>query len=301
MSKCIVTGGAGFIGSHIVDKLIELGHQVLVVDNLSLGKKENINDKAEFHNVDIRNFEELKPLFEGVDAVFHLAAEPRVSVSVEKPLETNEINVTGTLNVLELSRLSRVKKVIFSSSCAIYGDCEIMPIKENVEKTPKSPYGLHKLMGEQYLKLYSDLFGLSTVSLRYFNVYGPRKSADGGYPMVIPIFLKQKKEGKKLTVEGTGENTRDYVFVSDVVEANLKAWMSDVKNGESINIGFGRQTSVNEVADLIGGEKEYREPRVGDMLCAEADISKAKQLLGWEPKVSFEDGMKELKKYWGVE
>lgn len=300
MAKCIVTGGAGFIGSHIADKLIELGNEVLVIDNLSLGKKEFVNSKAEFHQVDIRNLEEIKELFAGAEVVFHLAAEPRLPISIEKPVETHEINVTGTLNVLEASRLAGVKKVIFSSSCAVYGDCAVMPIKENFITEPKSPYGLHKLMGEQYMKLYSELFNLSTVCLRYFNVYGPRKLAEGGYPMVIPIFLKQLSEGNKLTVVGTGENTRDYVHVSDVANANVKAWQSNVSSGDSINIGFGKQTSVNEIAEHIGGEKEHLEPRPGEMCRAQADNTKAKELLGWEPTVKFEEGIAELKKEMGL-
>ncbi|MCF6276341.1 MAG: NAD-dependent epimerase/dehydratase family protein [Candidatus Magasanikbacteria bacterium] len=300
MSKCIVTGGAGFIGSHITDKLIELGNEVLVIDNLSLGKKEFVNSKAEFHQVDIRNFEEIKNLFEGVGVVFHLAAEPRLPISIEKPIETNDINVSGTLNILEASRLAGVKKVVFSSSCAVYGDCAVMPITENYHKNPKSPYGLHKLIGEQYMKLYSELFDLPTVCLRYFNVYGPRKLADGGYPMVIPVFLKQIAEGKKMTVIGTGENTRDYVHVNDVADANVKAWESEVVNGESINIGFGEQTSVNKIAEHIGGEKEYLEPRIGEMCRAQANIEKAKELLNWEPAVKFEEGIAGLKKEMGL-
>jgi UDP-glucose 4-epimerase len=296
MSKCIVTGGAGFIGSHLVDKLIELGNEVIVIDNLSLGKKEFVNEKAEFYKVDIRNFDDIKDLFQDAEAVFHLAAEPRLPISIEKPIETHKINVTGTLNVLEASRLAGVKKVVFSSSCAVYDDCSVMPITEDADKKPKSPYGLHKLMGEQYMRLYSELFNIATVCLRYFNVYGPRKLAEGGYPMVIPIFLKQLKEGKKMTVVGTGENTRDYVHVKDVVTANIKAWQSGVTGGEAINLGFGKQTSVNEIAELMGGEKEHIEPRLGEMCCAQANIEKAKKLLDWEPTISLEEGVAELKK-----
>jgi len=300
MSKCVVTGGAGFIGSHIVDKLIELKNEVVVIDNLSLGKKEFVNPQAKFFESDIRDFEKLKPLFEGADVVFHLAAEPRLPVSIEQPIETHEINVTGTLNVLEAARQAGVEKVVFSSSCAAYGDCTIMPIKEDIGKNPKSPYGLHKLIGEQYMRLYAELFNLSTVCLRYFNVYGPRKLAEGGYPMVIPVFLKQMSEGKNLTVVGTGKNTRDYVHVTDVVTANIKAWQSDVKDGQVVNIGFGKQTSVNEIAELVGGKKEYVAERPGEMCCAEADITRAKELLGWEPTILLEDGVGELKKGVGV-
>jgi len=299
MAKVLVTGGAGFIGSHIVDKLIEQKNEVIIIDDLSLGKQEFINPAASFHKLDIRNFSSIKSLFAGCEVVFHLAADPRLPLSIENPLLTHEINVTGTLNVLEAARLAGVKKVVFSSSCAIYGD-QTLPIKESGLPQPKSPYGLHKLIGEKYMKLYADLFGLETVSLRYFNVFGPRKTADGGYPMVIPIFLKQKKEGQKLTIVGDGEQTRDYIYVQDVVRANLAAWMSGVKNGEAINIGSGRQTSVNQIAELIGGEKENTAPRSGEMRFIEADITLAKELLGWEPAIKLEEAIIQLKKDWDV-
>src|SRR3989339_720931 len=253
MSKLVVTGGAGFIGSHVVDRLIELGHQVVVIDNLLLGKKSFVNKKAKFVKADIRDFGKLKKYFSGAEAVFHLAADPRLPISIEDPITTHEINVTGTINVLEAARKCGVTKVIFSSSCAVYADTDILPINENAITIPLSPYGLHKLIGEQYCRLYSSLFGLETVCLRYFNVFGPRKLATGSYPMVIPIFLRQRTEGKKLTIVGDGLQTRDYVQVSDVVNANILAWKSAIKNGEAINIGSGKQVSVNEIAEIIGG------------------------------------------------
>lgn len=293
MSKVLVTGGAGFIGSHVADKLVEMGHEVIIIDNLSLGKKENINPKAKFYQIDIRDLAVIKEYFSNVEAVFHLAAEPRLPLSIEDPVTTHEINVTGTLNVLEAARQAGVKKVIFSSSCAVYGD-QKLPIKETALPQPKSPYGLHKLIGEQYMRLYAALFGVATVCLRYFNVYGPRKTVEGGYPMVIPIFLKQRAEGQKLTIVGDGKQTRDYVQVSDVVVANIAAWQSKVEKGETINIGSGRQISVNQIADIIGGEKTNLPPRPGEMRFIEADISLAKEKLGWKPQVKFEDGLKEL-------
>ena len=300
MSKLIVTGGAGFIGSHLTDKLIELGHEVVVVDNLLLGKRSFVNKKAKFCKVDIRDLKKLKKLFVGAEAVFHLAADPRLPVSIEDPVTTHEINVTGTLNVLTAAKDCKVKKVIFSSSCAIYGDQEL-PIKETSLPNPLSPYGLHKLMGEEYCRLFFSLFGLETVCLRYFNVFGPRKLATGSYPMVIPIFLQQKKDNKKLTVVGDGEQTRDYVYVSDVVEANIKAWQSNIKNGEAVNVGSGVQTSVNLIAKLLGGETESLPERSGEMRYIEADNTKARNLLKWEPKVKLEDGINILKKEWGIE
>lgn len=301
MATCIVTGGAGFIGSHLTDKLIADGHTVRVVDNLLLGKREFVNDAAEFHEVDIRDAQALQPIFDGADAVFHLAADPRLQVSIEQPLETHEVNVTGTLNVLEAARLAQVKKFVFTSTCALYNEAAPLPVSELASVLPKSPYGLHKLMGEQYTKLYSDLYGLSTVSLRYFNVYGPRKTADGGYPMVIPIFLKQRQDDEPMTVVGDGEATRDYVHISDIVRANILAWESDVSNGDIFNIGVGRQTSVNDIASLIGGKTITLPPRIGELRFLEANNAKAKEVLGWEPTVVFEDGLEALKKDWGVE
>jgi len=301
MAKCIVTGGAGFIGSHVVDKLIALGHQVVVIDNLLLGNKDFVNPQAEFHQVDIRDKEKLTELFVGAVVIFHLAADPRLPTSIEDPITTHEINVTGTINVLQAAVEAKVKKVVFSSSCASYGDVSI-PIKEEYQGqvNPPSPYGLHKLIGELYCRLYSQLFSLETVCLRYFNVFGPRKTAGGSYPMVIPTFLKQKSEKKPLTIVGDGEQTRDYVYVSDVVEANLKAWHSDVKKGEGINIGSGQQVSVNEIAKIIGGATSQGPERKGEMRFIQADNTKAKQLLGWEPTVSLEEGIGQLKKEWNL-
>ncbi len=292
--KYIVTGGAGFIGSHLVDKLIDLGHEVIVVDNLMLGKKEFVNKKAVFKKVDIRNYKKLKKAFDGAEAVFHLAADPRLQTSIEDPISTHDINVTGTLNVLLAAKESNVKKVVFSSSCATYGDLPL-PIKEESKQEPLSPYGLHKKMGEEYCRLFSELYNLETVCLRYFNVFGPRKTAGGSYPMVIPIFLKQKSEGKELTIVGDGEQTRDYVYVSDVVDANIKAWQSDIKNGECINIGMGKQISVNEIANLIGGKTTNIPERPGEMRAIQADNTKARELLGWEPTVTLEEGIGRLK------
>ncbi len=295
MSKIIVTGGAGFIGSHLTDKLIELGHNVVVIDSLMLGKKEFINKKAKFVKADIRDYKIIAKYFKGVDVVFHLAADPRLPVSIEDPITTHEINVTGTLNVLEAARCAKVKKVIFSSSCAAYGE-QTVPIKEDAKMSPLSPYGLHKLMGEQYCRLYSSLFGVETVCLRYFNVFGPRKLATGSYPMVIPIFLDQKKNGKLLTIVGDGTSTRDYVHVQDVVKANILAWESSVGDGLSINIGSGKQSSVNKIADLIGGDRKNIPERKGEMKKIQANIIRAKKLLNWEPKITLQEGLKELKK-----
>jgi len=299
MSKVIVTGGAGFIGSHLTDRLIALGNEVLVVDNLMLGKREFVNKRAKFYEVDIRDLEKLKKIFKGAEAVFHLAADPRLQVSIEDPATTHEINVTGTLNVLIAAKENKVKKVIFSSSCAVYGE-QPLPIKEEYVPEPLSPYGLHKLMGEEYCRLFHKLYGLESVCLRYFNVFGPRKLPTGSYPMVIPIFLDQRKKGKKLTIVGTGEDTRDYVQVQDVASANIAAWQSAVSDGRPINIGSGRQVSVLEIAKLIGGQTINLPPRPGEMRQIQADNSLAKKLIGWTPTLDLEKGVEDLKEEWGI-
>lgn len=299
MARCLVTGGAGFVGSHLTDTLISEGHDVLVIDNLILGKKEFVNEHATFHEIDIRNVEAMNALFQGVDVVFHLAADPRLPLSIEDPKETHDVNVTGTLNVLDAARQTGVKKVVFTSTAAVYGD-EELPISEAMVPRPKSPYGMHKHMGEQYARLFHDLYGLNTVCLRYFNVYGPRKLANGGYPMVIPVFMEQRKNGQPLTITGDGGQTRDYVHVSDVVRANILAWKSDVKNGDVMNIANGVQTSVNEIAALIGGETTHIPARRGEVRFMQADVSKAKELLGWEPTVELADGIAALKEDWGL-
>lgn len=300
MSKVLVTGGAGFIGSHVVDQLIADGHTVVVLDSLLLGRKEFVHEQAEFHQGSVTDKEMVVDLCKGVEVVFHLAADPRLPLSIEDPIGTHEINVTGTLNVLEAARLNSVKKVVFTSSAAAYGDHDTMPLQEDVQMHPKSPYGLHKLMGEYYVRLYHDLFDLETVTLRYFNVFGPRKTTDGGYPMVIPIFLEQRAKGKEMTIVGDGKATRDYVHVTDVVRANMAAWHSDVVDGIPINICSGVQTSVNEIAELIGGPTTNVPERKGEMRYIEGDNTRAKQLLDWEPMVSLEDGLEELKKLAGL-
>lgn len=300
MEKIIVTGGAGFIGSHIADALINEGYEVHIIDNLCAGKKENVNPKAILHIVDIRDKEQLMPIFKDAKYVFHEAALPRVQYSIENPIETHEINVTGLLNVLEASRLNNVNRVIFASSSAIYGDPDTLPTIESMEAKPLSPYGAHKYIGEVYLKLYAQIYGLQTVCLRYFNVYGTRFDPDGAYPLVIGYFLKLFKQKKPLTITGDGNQTRDFTHVSDVVKANLLAMKSDkVGKGEVINIGGGQRYKINYIAKLIGGEVEYIPPRI-EPHDTEADISKAKELLGWEPSVKIEDGILELKNLYNI-
>lgn len=302
MAKVLVTGGAGFIGSHLVDRLITDGHEVIVLDNLSTGKKENLNPAAKFIECDISSYETIAPAFAGAEAVFHTAALARIQPSILNPLPTNAANITGTLNVLWASHEAGVKKVIYSASSSAYGDHppEDYPLKETAETHPTSPYALSKLVGEQYCQLFSKLYNLPTVILRYFNVYGRRQITEGAYATVIGIFLKQRKEGKPMTlVEDADIKRRDYTHVSDVVEANTLAWKKDVGSGEIFNIGVGKHYSVTEVAALIGGPTVRIPKRLGEYLLTVADNSKAKKLFGWQPTISLEQGIAELKKLQG--
>jgi UDP-glucose 4-epimerase len=295
MAKIIVTGGAGFIGSNLTDKLIEKNHEVLVIDNLSGGKREHVHPKAVLHEVDITDLDTIKPLFAGVDYVFHLAALPRVQFSIEYPKETNDANVLGTFNVLLSAKEAGVKKVIYSASSSAYGDQDEMPLHEGMSANPKSPYGLQKYIGEMYCKVFSDVFGLPTVCLRYFNVYGPRQSEEGDYALVIAKFLKQKREGKSLTITGDGEQTRDFTSVHDVVRANILAMEKEIVGGEIFNIGAGNNHSVKKVAEFVGGEVQYLPARFEPRHTL-ADNKKAKKHLDWTPEVYLEEGIAELKK-----
>jgi len=300
MKKAVVTGGAGFIGSHIVDVLVERDYEVHVIDDLSAGKKEQVNRKAILHVVDIRDLESIKPIISGAMYVFHTAALPRVQFSIEHPKETNEVNVGGMVNVLIASKEGNVKKVIYSASSSVYGDQEKLPLSEDLPANPKSPYGLQKYIGELYAKMWSEVYGLPTVSLRYFNVYGPRLDPEGDYALVIGKFLVQKKERKPLTITGDGEQTRDFTHVQDVVRANMCAAESNnVGKGEVLNIGAGNNVSINTLAKLIGGEVEHIAPRV-EPKHTKADTTRAKKLLSWQPEISFEKGIAELKELFGA-
>lgn len=294
MEKVLVTGGAGFIGGHLVDRLVTEGYDVHIIDDLSASKRENMNAKATLHVVDIRNADDLTSLFKETRYVFHLAALPRVQYSIENPQYTNEVNLTGTLNVLVAARNAGVERVIFSASSAAYGDQKTSPFTEDMIPRPKSPYGLQKLMGEQYCAFFSSYYGLPTVSLRYFNVYGSRMNPEGAYPLVIGHFLKLKHEGKPLTITGDGTQTRDFVHVNDVIQANLLAATAPtVGNGEVINIGGNSNISINRIAELIGGPVVHIPARLEphDTL---ADITKAYAVLGWRPQVTIEDGIRDL-------
>lgn len=296
MSNFLVTGGAGFIGSNFVKKAIDLGHDVLILDNLSTGSRENIDCRAKFYETDLCDYEKMKQYFDGIDYVFHFAALPRVPLSVEKPRETNRNNVESTINVLLAGRDAKVKRVIYSASSSAYGNQAQMPLQENMPVNPLNPYGVQKYVGELYVRNFYELFGLEGVSLRYFNVYGPRMAFEGAYTTVIASFIKLKKQGKPLTIFGDGTITRDFTHVNDVVDANLKTAFSEkVGKGEIINIGAGANHGINKIAELIGGERVYLEPRKGDPQDTLADTKKAKELLDWEPKINLDEGIAKLK------
>lgn len=301
--KVTVIGGAGFIGSNLVDELIDKGYDVTVIDNLSTGNLSNVNVLATFINLDISdsaNIERLTNLLNGNTYVFHLAALARVQPSIKDPILFNQHNVNGTLNVLFAAHNAGVKRVIYSASSSAYGNSNKMPLTEDMPTNPLSPYGLQKLIGEEYAKMFSIVYGLETVCLRYFNVYGERQSLNGQYCLVMGIFARQMLDGKKLTITNDGKQKRDFTYVKDVVNANILAATSNkVGNGESINIGNGNNTSINELANMFGGEIEY----IGSVLEPNetlACITKAKELLDWEPKGNLKEWVKKYKQYLNI-
>ncbi len=302
MATYLVTGGAGFIGTNIIKQLLADGHTVRSVDNYVAGKKEErLQDAAEYMEGDIRNMDDCLKACEGVDGVFHLAAVPRVPYSVEHPWETNDNNLTGTLNLLEACKQQGVKRLVFSTSSSVYGSDEAIKLTEDMPKRPKSPYALQKLAGQEYCRLYSELYGLETVSLCYFNIYGPYMDPNGAYALVIGKFLQQLKDGKPMTICGDGEYYRDYTHVADVVSANILAMTKDtVGKGEMLNIGNDNPKSVNELVEMIGGPSENIDPRAGDPRFAQADNTRARTMLGWEPTVNIGDGIEQMKKEYGL-
>lgn len=298
--KVIVTGGAGFIGSHLADALLERDFEVHSIDVKTQEGISYVNPAVKYHRVDIRDYDSLLSIFRGAKYVFHTAALPRVQPSIQDPRTTHDVNVNGTLNALLAAREAGVKRVIYSSSSSVYGNQETLPLREDMEPRPLSPYGLQKYIGELKCRLFSQIYGLETVSLRYFNVYGPRAPTEGDYALVIGRFIEQRRKGEPLTIVPDGTQSRDFTHVRDVVSANLLAAESDkVGRGEVINIGGGRNWSVNEVADLIGGPRIFIEPRLEPKHTL-ADITKAREFLGWEPEISFENGIRELKQQYGL-
>ena len=308
-SRILVTGGAGFIGSHIVDRLLTDDFEVTVIDNLSTGLLENVahhQDRKDFHFVrgDIRNPNLVKKTMRDVDAVFHEAALTNVTDSVNNPLLTNEVNVTGTLNLLKASIDSDVKRFIYASSAAVYGKTRTLPHPEDLTPQPISPYGVSKLAAENYVKVFYEVYGLETVCLRYFNVYGPRQTY-GPYSGVITIFINQFLGNQPPIIYGDGEQTRDFVNIQDIVDASMLALVEKQAVGEVFNIATGLATTVNQLAKALQKimsktnlKPIYKKPRTGDIRHSYADVSKARRLLGYEPKFSLNDGLSKLVKWY---
>jgi UDP-glucose 4-epimerase len=292
-TSVLITGGAGFIGSHLMDALIEKGNNIIVLDNFSTGRPQNLkhlSDKIQLIECDISKSGEWQNKFKNVEKVFHLAALADIVPSIENPDSYYQSNVNGTFNVLEACRNYNVKKIVYSASSSCYGIPDEYPTKETAEIRPQYPYALTKNLGEQLIMHWCQLYKLPAVSLRFFNVYGPRSRTSGTYGAVFGVFLAQKLADKPFTVVGDGTQTRDFTFVSDVVEAIIAAADSDV-SGEVINIGSDNTYSVNRLVELLGGDVVHIPKRPGEPECTWADTTKAKKLLDWQPKVSLEKGV----------
>jgi len=297
--KVLVTGGAGFIGSHLADLLIETGHKVVVIDNLSNGRLNNINHLLDnknfkFHELDIINLDEIKPIFKNVDWVFHMAGMADIVPSIESPKKYYDCNVTGTFNVLEASREAGIKKIVYAASSSSYGIPDNYPTAETADIRPQYPYALTKYMGEELVIHWSQTYKIPAVSLRLFNVYGPRSRTTGAYGAVFGVFLSQKIHNKPFTVVGDGTQTRDFTYVTDVAKAFLKA-VEVQATGIALNVGSDSHYSVNRLVELLGGgELTYVPKRPGEPDCTYADTAKIHEVLGWQAEVSFEDGVAEM-------
>lgn len=294
--KAVVTGGAGFIGSHMVDLLVRENFNVTVIDNLANGRLENIahhKDNVKFVHADIGDYEtDLSPYFEEVDYVFHYAALADIVPSINNPLKYHKANVDGTINVLQAAKTStKLKKFVYAASSSCYGIPDIYPTPETSAIAPEYPYAHTKRVGEEYALHWGQIYNMPVISMRFFNVYGPRHRTSGTYGAVFGVFLAQLLNNKPLTVVGDGEQTRDFTFVTDVVDACFTAATSKLTN-EILNVGSDNTYSVNYLVELLGGEKVHIPKRPGEPDCTYADISKIKTLLGWTPKVTFEDGVK---------
>lgn len=301
MSTYLVTGGAGFIGSNIIDELVRRGQTVRALDNLATGHIENlaaVRQKIQWHEADIRDLEGIRPDFEGVDYVIHLAAIPSVPRSVADPLTSNSVNIDGTLKVLLAARDAKVKRVVFAASSAAYGDHPALPRVESQEPCPLSPYALTKLTGEYYCKIFTQVYGLEAVALRYFNIFGPRQSPDSPYSGVLSLFISAYMERKTPTIFGDGEQSRDFTFIENTVDATIRACTAPDAPGKVINVGTGERHTLNETIKILNNifstqiTPLYDAPRTGDVPHSHADISRARKVLGYEPKVRFEEGLK---------
>lgn len=293
--RCLVTGGAGFIGSHLVDCLLSAGHEVTVLDNFCTGRIQNLvqhkgDPRLTILEKDVSDFLSIKDYFVGVEWVFHLAARADIVPSIVSPIDYHNSNVDGTVAVLEASRRAGVKRFLYTASSSCYGIPDTYPTPETAPMRPQYPYALTKYLGEECALHWAQVYKLPAVSLRLFNVYGPRSRTSGTYGAVFGVFLAQKLNGKPFTVVGNGTQTRDFTYVGDVVEAFVTAANSNI-TGISLNVGSGNTYSVNRLVELLGGDVVHIPERPGEPRCTQADISKVKRLLGWKPTVSFEDGV----------
>jgi nucleoside-diphosphate-sugar epimerase len=301
-AEFLVTGGAGFIGSNIVGRLVSNGKKVRVLDNFSTGLRENLaayNGKLEVLEGDLRNERDVADAVKGVRCILHLGALPSVSRSINDPQSTHDVNVSGTLNLLLRAKEAGVDRLVFSSSSSVYGDTPVLPKREDMLPSPKSPYALSKLAGEHYCRLFYELYGFKTYALRYFNVFGPRQSPKSQYAAVIPLFVDALRRGEKITIYGDGEQTRDFTFIEDVVSANLACCDApESAAGDVYNVAHGFRISVNKLAEqleeLVGAKpgRNYEPARPGDVRDSQADSSKAQKKLSWKPVYPFEDGLK---------
>ena len=301
MATYLVTGGAGFIGSHVVHELVRRGEVVRVLDNLSTGRIANIADvcrRITLYETDICDLGAISPLFAGVHYVIHLAALPSVARSIADPLTANAVNITGTLNVLLAARDAGVQRLVFAASAAAYGDNPTMPRVESLTPNPLSPYALTKLAGECYCQIFTRIYALETVALRYFNIFGPRQNPDSPYTGVLSKFVAAYQRGDTPVIFGDGEQSRDFTYVDNVVDATLKACTAPAAAGKVINVGVGRSSTLNQTIALLNGifgrqvRPKYDPPRKGDALHSLADISLARQALGYAPRVGFEEGLR---------
>jgi UDP-glucose 4-epimerase len=301
--RALVTGGAGFIGSHIAQRLVSAGHEVVVLDNFSSGSRTNIAAIGKDVRVvegDVRHLDTLEACAAGCEVIFHEAAIVSVPFSVENPQESHDVNIQGTLNVLQAARKARARRVVFASSAAVYGEEPTLPKTEAMRPEPISPYGVEKLTGEHYLATWSKLFGVETVALRYFNVFGPRQDPKSAYSGVISIFVDRILGGRSITFFGDGAQSRDFVYVANVVEANISAATREGISGRVFNVACGKRTSLTELATLIEGaagrtvERVFVESRPGDIKDSVADIARARAELGYAPAVSVEEGLQKL-------
>jgi len=310
MTSYLVTGGAGFIGSNLVDELLRREHRVGVLDNLSTGRPENlaaVRERIDFFNADICNLETIRPCFAGVDYVIHLAALPSVPRSVADPLSANRVNIEGTLNVLLAAREAGVKRVVFAASSAAYGDNPILPRVESHEPRPLSPYALTKVAGEYYCQIFTRLYGVEAVALRYFNIFGPRQDPHSQYTGVLSKFITAYIKGTTPIIFGDGEQSRDFTYIANVVDATLRACTAPDAPARVINVGVGGRFTLNQTIALLNqifGKQvtpRYDPPRSGDVLHSQADISLARQLLGYEPKVPYEQGLRKTVEWYRAE